>query len=62
MQDNPHLQRIATDHSYISQQLETPTKRRRLPEYPAKHSDTLHVSDKQQQLAPVEFSTIHLQF
>ena len=50
--DNPHLQRIATDHSYISQQLDPPTKRRRLPEYLAKHSDTPHVSDKQQRLAP----------
>ena len=36
--DNPHLQKIATDHSYISQQLEPPTKRSRLPEYLAKHS------------------------
>ena len=50
--DNPHLQRIATDHSYISQQLELPTKRRRLPEYLANHSDTPHASDKQQRLAP----------
>lgn len=50
--DNPHLQRIATDHSYISQQLEPLSKRRRLPEYLAKHLDTPHVSDNQQQLAP----------
>ena len=49
---NPHLQRIATDHSYISQRLEHPTKRRRLPEYLAKHSDTPHVRDNQQWLAP----------
>ena len=47
--DNPHLQRIAADHCYIS---EPPKKQRRLPGYIAKRSDIPHVSDDQQQKAP----------
>ena len=50
--DDPHLQRIAADHCYGSQRLEPPKKKRRLPEYIAKHSDIPHVSVDQQQQAP----------
>ena len=46
--DDPHLQRIAADHCYGSQRLEPPKKKRRLPEYIAKHSDIPHVSVDQQ--------------